>query len=225
MRQENENQLTYFPSPLARRARRTGKSEGYIKENTYLIPLIGFECYRTQNHFPRGAARRGGSQTASGFTLIELLVVVLIIGILASVALPQYQFSVDKTRVMTQYQNVQSIIKTEQVYKMANGNYTGDFELLDIDWTKMCTLGGRGHNELKHCPGNFGFQMADNETVPSQIWLRYCNQKSCNSSTTNYHFLMFLSTTDGHIILCSSKTSRGQKLCNYFTQQFGSSSN
>ena len=57
----------------------------------------------------------------SAFTLIELLVVVLIIGILAAVALPQYQFAVEKTRLATGLSMMANFDKTIAAYLLENG--------------------------------------------------------------------------------------------------------
>ena len=72
-------------------------------------------------------------RTAHGFTLIELLVVVLIIGILAAVAVPQYQKAVYKSRLAKLKPLVQALANTADVYYLANGEYPTQFNELDID--------------------------------------------------------------------------------------------
>ena len=62
------------------------------------------------------------------FTLIELLVVVLIIGILAAVALPQYQKAVDKSRVATILPLMRRWADAYALYKLEHGSYLNEEE-------------------------------------------------------------------------------------------------
>ena len=64
---------------------------------------------------------KGWFCSKAGFTLIELLVVVLIIGILAAIAVPQYQKSVEKSRVAEARIMLNAIYKGYQLCILQNG--------------------------------------------------------------------------------------------------------
>ena len=70
----------------------------------------------------------------SGFTLIELLVVVLIIGILAAVALPQYKLAVEKSRVVQLLAALKPLAEAEETYYLEHGTYTTKVGELDIGY-------------------------------------------------------------------------------------------
>ena len=93
------------------------------------VSAAGCQTFRDATSFVRDE----GKVAKSGFTLIELLVVVLIIGILAAVALPQYEKAVLKSRVAGAFAKLEALDKAQTVYYMANGRYTTDLEAVDLD--------------------------------------------------------------------------------------------
>lgn len=82
----------------------------------------------------------GKNTSQRGFTLIELLVVVLIIGILASIALPQYERAVEKSRVTEAKTTMKAINTALKSYCLAQGgcgenNNWVSFDELDLTFT------------------------------------------------------------------------------------------
>ena len=109
-----------------------------------------------------------------GFTLIELLVVVLIIGILSSVALPQYQKAVMKARITEAKTALKAITDATQFYILEHNEVPASINDLSIGvpasnnwtyWYRNCnTKGTKPGCSISATPKKAGLPVGGTET-------------------------------------------------------------
>ncbi len=151
-----------------------------------------------------------------GFTLIELLVVVLIIGILSSVALPQYQKSVDRAKGVEALTAAKAIADAENIYYLENGSYDPsisrrDFSLFSIDLPELKNWDiGTAGGEHGTCDCEFVSGCSDSKCA-------FLLKEDMGSGTTSKAILIEYLEAGKHTCRCC----KGEKCQNYFGVKSG----
>ena len=163
-----------------------------------------------------------------GFTLIELLVVVLIIGILAAVAVPQYQFAVMKSRVGTILPVLTSIKQAEEIYYLTNGEYTGSIENLDVDLPQCPNE--QYYGDIKIC-GDWMIDLltADEGLNKQRVRAAYCPSTikstrikwdDCAYHSGDFTITVWLNHSSyPNRISCGDITPIGEKICKWINNR------
>ena len=139
-----------------------------------------------------------------GFTLIELLVVVLIIGILAAVALPQYTRAVEKSRYAEADELLQNLYSAQQRYYLIHNRYSENFGKLDIEFPNI-----NGENETGQVltTKNFEFLLADVNGTD------HLAKAKRIKGTNSYKYGMYKDMNTG-VLMCEDFDTTDKMTCN-----------
>lgn len=144
-----------------------------------------------------------------GFTLIELLIVVLIIGILAAIALPQYEKAIEKSRASEAFVNGGAILNAmnRAISESPNGSLPTVKSDLDVQ------VGGGSWNAANNIYSTkfFTYNISSGNKL-------VITRKDPDSSAV-YTLTLYNSgnATDLQDVKeCSSTTEEGKELCNSF---------
>lgn len=69
------------------------------------------------------------------FTLMELIVTIIVVGILASLALPRFFYTIEKSRTAEAISILETLRNAQEIYKLEKGAYTVTLTSLDVTIT------------------------------------------------------------------------------------------
>ena len=151
-----------------------------------------------------------------GFTLLELLVVVVIIGILAAIALPQYKIAVMRAKTTEALTLGKQIKKLEEMYYIINKKYTDNF--YDLGEKFQGTIDSDGKKLF--LKSKFYFSLLENYP---RILIKYpagvSSQLNITINLSQQH--SYYRPNKIYCTAYSSSNYKWAKVCQYITGNFG----